>query len=58
MNIKVRELEYPLVSRLSTQRLQNHCILTKELVVEYAEDLAAGGRFKKPSAAELGEKEA
>ena len=30
----------------------------RECVVEYAEDLAAGGRFKKPSAAELGEKEA
>lgn len=30
----------------------------RERVVEYAEDLAAGGRFKKPSAAELGEKEA
>ena len=27
-------------------------------VVEYAEALAAGGRFKKPRAAELGEKEA
>lgn len=30
----------------------------RERVVEYAEDLAAGGRFKKPCAAELGEKEA
>lgn len=30
----------------------------RERVVEYAEDLAAGGRFKKPSTAELGEKEA
>lgn len=30
----------------------------RERVVEYAEDLAAGGRFKKPCAAELGQKEA
>ena len=30
----------------------------RERVVEYAEDLAAGGRFKKPCSAELGEKEA
>lgn len=30
----------------------------RERVVEYAEDLAAGGRFKKPSATELGEKKA
>lgn len=30
----------------------------RERVVEYAEDLAAGGRFKKPCATELGQKEA
>ena len=30
----------------------------RERVVEYAEDLAAGGRFKKPCSAELGKKEA
>lgn len=30
----------------------------RERVVEYAEDLVAGGRFKKPCAAELGQKEA
>ena len=30
----------------------------RERGVEYAEDLAAGGRFKKPCAAELGQKEA
>ena len=30
----------------------------RERVVEYAEDLAAGGRFKKPCSAELGEKKA
>lgn len=30
----------------------------RERVVEYAEDLAAGGRFKKSRSAELGEKEA
>ena len=30
----------------------------RERVVEYAEDLAAGGRFKKPCSAELGKKKA
>ena len=30
----------------------------RERVVEYAEDLAAGGRFKKPCSADLGKKEA
>lgn len=30
----------------------------RERVVEYAEDLAAGGRFKKPCSTELGEKKA
>lgn len=30
----------------------------RERVVEYAEDLAAGGRFKKPCSTELGKKEA
>ena len=30
----------------------------RERVVEYAEDLAAGGRFKKPCLAELGKKKA
>lgn len=30
----------------------------RERVVEYAEDLAAGGRFKKPCSAEMGKKKA
>lgn len=30
----------------------------RERVVEYAEDLAAGGRFKKPCSTDLGKKEA